>query len=56
MQCDGPKEVNPQLEEGITKVAWKKEAKISKILTNTYGSIEDVIHQYLEKNNINIEI
>jgi len=56
MQYDGPKEVTPQLEEGITKVVWKKETKISKILTNTYASIEDVIRQFILKNNITIEI
>jgi ADP-ribose pyrophosphatase YjhB (NUDIX family) len=56
MQYDGPKEVKPQMEEGISKVSWKKETKISKILTNTYASIEDVIRQFVVKNNITIEI
>ena len=56
MQYDGPKELKPQMEEGISKVSWKKETKISKILTNTYASIEDVIRQFVVKNNITIEI
>jgi len=56
MNYDGPKDVQPQIEEGITKVDWKKESKISKILTNTYASIEDVIRQFILKSNITIEI
>ena len=56
MHYDGPKEVKPQLEEGISKVSWKKETKIFKVLTNTYASIEDVIRQFVIKNNITIEI
>lgn len=55
MIYDGPKEVKPQIEEGITKVSWKKANKISKILTNTYTSIEDVVRQFIEKNKIDIE-
>jgi hypothetical protein len=56
MNYEGPKEVKPQIEEGISKVIWKKESKISKILTNTYASIEDVIRQFIIKSNITIEI
>ena len=43
---DGPKVGTPQLEEGITKVAWKKASKIDKVLANTYSSIADVIKGY----------
>lgn len=43
---DGPKEVSPQLEEGITKVSWKKSDKLDKALANTYNSIRDVVHTY----------
>ena len=43
---DGPKKGNPQLEEGITKIAWKKKEDMNKILENTYASIADVIHSY----------
>jgi hypothetical protein len=56
MNYDGPKEVQPQIKEGISKVTWKKETKISKILTKTYASIEDVIRQFVVKSNITIEI
>jgi 8-oxo-dGTP pyrophosphatase MutT (NUDIX family) len=52
----GPKQVTAQSEEGITKVSWKKIDKFSKLLTNTYASIEDVIRQFIEKSNITLEI
>ena len=52
----GPKRVTAQSEEGITKVSWKKIDKFSKLLTNTYASIEDVIRQFIEKSNITLEI
>ncbi len=46
--CDysGPKKGTPQLEEGITKIAWKKTEELNKILENTYASIADVIFTY----------
>jgi ADP-ribose pyrophosphatase YjhB (NUDIX family) len=43
---EGPKKGTPQLEEGITKIAWKKKEEMNKILENTYASIADVIHAY----------
>jgi 8-oxo-dGTP pyrophosphatase MutT (NUDIX family) len=56
LNYEGSKEVAPQVEEGISKVSWKKPEKIGKILSNTYASIEDVIRVFLEKSNLNIEI
>lgn len=43
---DGPKEVKPQEEEGITKVSWKGKDKLEKVLQQTYGSIQDVLSAY----------
>jgi 8-oxo-dGTP pyrophosphatase MutT (NUDIX family) len=56
LNYEGKKVGTPQLEEGITKISWKKSSSFSKILTNTYASIEDVVRQFIVKNNINIEI
>lgn len=50
LSYDGPKKGVPQLSEGITKIAWKKEDKIDKIKKNTFASIEDVISIYFSKN------
>ena len=49
---DGPKKGKPQLEEGITKVSWKKAEKLEKVLENTYASITDVVHAYFAKDAI----
>ena len=46
MTYDGPKDVKPQEEEGITKVSWKSKDKIGKVLDNTYGNITDVLNAY----------
>ena len=37
------KELVPQEDEGITKIKWVKEEKLSKIYGNTYPSIMDVL-------------
>jgi len=39
----------PQTEEGITKVEWVKQKDIESKLSNTFGSIQDVINSYLEE-------
>ncbi len=41
------KNLVPQVKEGITKIKWKKEHKLEKILANTYPSIVDVIRAEL---------
>jgi len=45
---DGPKKGTPQLEEGITRVSWKKEEKMDKALQKTYASIVDVVRTYFK--------
>jgi len=47
-EYDGPKKGLPQLEEGITKIAWKKKEDMNKVLENTYASIADVIDSYFK--------
>jgi 8-oxo-dGTP pyrophosphatase MutT (NUDIX family) len=39
----------PQTEEDITEAKWISLKEIEIILNNTYPSIEDVIHEYLQK-------
>lgn len=46
LSYNGLKDVKPQLEEGITKVSWKKREKLNKVLENTYNSIRDVASIY----------
>lgn len=46
LSYDGPKEVTPQLEEGITEVIWKKSDDIDDIYTGTFESIKDVLSAY----------
>ena len=41
-------EVHPQKEEGITEVKWFQENQIETIQKNTFGSILDVIKEYLK--------
>ena len=43
----GQEVLEPQAEEGITKVEWFSEDRISEIRSNTYGSINDVLDAYL---------
>lgn len=40
------KDLQPQLEEGITAVEWVSKAKIEKILRNTYPNIELLLNEY----------
>ena len=39
-------DLKPQLEEGITEVQWTDEAKMAKILKNTYPNIELLLSEY----------
>ncbi|MCT4582581.1 MAG: NUDIX domain-containing protein [Flavobacteriales bacterium] len=43
MSYDGEGQFQPQIEEGITEVAWKTQDEIKDCLQNSYGSIQDVI-------------
>jgi len=43
MRYEGDEKLFPQEEEGITKVEWVKREDISSKLSNTFGSIVDVI-------------
>lgn len=49
MKYDGPKETNPQLEEGITKVKWMTEEQMLGIRGKTFGSVNDVLDAYVRK-------
>lgn len=42
----GAEKLIPQTEEGITEVQWIRPEGWSKVLRNTYGSIQDVLNQY----------
>jgi 8-oxo-dGTP pyrophosphatase MutT (NUDIX family) len=46
----GTKEVQGQLEEGITEVRWFKKSELTKIRKNTFRSILEVLNAYLVKN------
>lgn len=46
-----PVQLIPQLEEGITKVIWANENEFDLLLSNTYGSINDVIEAYHSNKN-----
>lgn len=43
----GQDKLEPQAEEGITKVEWFSNDRIPEIRSNTYGSINDVLDAYL---------
>lgn len=43
MVCDGKPDGTPQLEEGITKVAWIPRTELNKHVKTSYGSIQDVV-------------
>jgi len=43
MQTDSEAELNPQMEEGITKVEWVKKNEIADRLENSYGNIIDLL-------------
>ncbi len=47
MTSDYNGELQPQLEEGITKVVFKNETEIQKILKKTYANIKLVYQEYL---------
>lgn len=49
MQYDGDEELKPQEEEGITKVQWVNRKDIASKMSNSFGSIIDVIGAF--KNN-----
>lgn len=42
----GELSTNPQLEEGITEVAWLNPLEMNQIKSNTYNSIIDVLEKY----------
>lgn len=48
MTYEGAKETKPQLEEGITEVAWIPENEIPIIFENTYPSIVEVVKRFQE--------
>lgn len=47
MEYEGPRQVTPQFDEGITKVKWMSEERMMSIRGNTYGSINEVLDAYL---------
>jgi 8-oxo-dGTP pyrophosphatase MutT (NUDIX family) len=49
----GTKEVQGQLEEGITKVKWYKKDDLKKIRQKTFASIVEVIDAYLRQIDLN---
>ena len=51
MICLQDKDMKPQLEEGITKVAWISFDKLKKILSQSYLSISFTIEEYFKKLN-----
>ncbi|MEY3237106.1 MAG: hypothetical protein RI883_1207 [Bacteroidota bacterium] len=46
LKYDGVKDLNPQIEEGITKVKWLKLVEIEKVRKNTFNSIIEVLDTY----------
>ncbi len=51
MQYEGHDKLQPQVEEGITKVEWKSQTELDVCLQNSYGSIQDVF-DVLKRRNI----
>lgn len=47
MKYKGPRQVTPQINEGITKVKWMKEEYMLGIRGRTYGSINEVLDAYV---------
>lgn len=47
METKNEKFITPQLEEGITKVEWRKKEDWAELSKNSYGSIEEVMNEYL---------
>ncbi len=50
MNYDGPKELEPQTEEGISKVKWFKKDELDKVRKSTYPSILEVMNAYFNRN------
>ncbi len=48
LSYEGPKVEKPQIEEGITKVKWMKQHKITKVIDHTFLSIIEVIETYFK--------
>ena len=46
MKTNYQEKLTPQLEEGITKVEFKNEAKVNEALQNTYANIKLVLDAY----------
>ncbi len=46
MEYSGDRTLTPQLEEGITKAEWISMQHWSRVMMNTYGSIQDVLDAY----------
>ncbi|MCF8299390.1 MAG: NUDIX domain-containing protein [Saprospiraceae bacterium] len=49
MFTNSKQNLKPQIEEDITKVEWKSETEIQKVLNNTYNSIYELVSNYLLK-------
>ncbi len=49
MFVEGVQELVPQLDEGITKVEWRKRTELDDVLSNTWKSLLDVFEE-VEKN------
>lgn len=47
MHYEGSQSLVPQIEEGITKVEWVAINKIENKMENTFGSIKDVMNEFL---------
>lgn len=48
LNYNGPEELVPQLEEGITKVKWFGREKLFKVRNNTFISIHEVMDHYFK--------
>lgn len=46
LEYDGPKEIYPQVEEGISKVEWLKVNELDKVRKKTFASIIEVMDIY----------
>ena len=51
MQFEGPKQVFPQIEEGITKVKWFLKDDFKKVRKNTFASITEVLDEFEKSSN-----
>ena len=47
LNYEGSNYVEAQAEEGITEVVWLKKSQLSKVKSNTYSSVRDVLECYL---------